>query len=784
VKSELLRRASDKLSLFTVDLSAADDRDLVEISKSMGLNLSLDEMRCLKGYFKTPPTDVELQTLGQTWSEHCIHKTFKGDIRTEKGVVRGLLKNYIARATRELKKPWCISVFEDNAGLVDFDNGYVVAAKVETHNHPSAVEPFGGAATGVGGVIRDILGVWGEPVANTDVLCFGPLDIRHEELPPGVKHPKYIYKGVVAGVGAYGNNMGIPTVSGGILFDRGYTGNVIVYCGCIGVLPKDLYIKNTREGDYAVMAGGKTGRDGIHGVTFASADLPEGSEELRSAVQIPNPVVEERLKRAILRIRDGRLASGVTDLGGGGISCATGEMAHRSGLGLDVNLDVVHLKEANLAPWEIWVSESQERMLVSVPEGNVEKVLEIFKEEDVEACVLGRFNRSGRIKVTLHGEVVCDLDLDFLYSPPKVTRKAARVIIPSAKYRLDEPGDLAEELLTLLADPNVRSREDVIRTYDHEVRGCTAIKPLQGEESGPNDAAVIKPLKDSWMGLVISCGINPFYPDPYWMAAASIEEAVRNNASVGGRRVAILDNFVWGNPEREERMGSLLRAVEACYDFSMALDMPFISGKDSLYNESPLGPVRPTLLITGVGIIPDLRRAVTLDLKKEGDPIYLIGLTKDETGGSAYFRSKGVAGGACPKIDAKVSKRTIDTLVNAMDGGMVMACHDLSDGGLGVAAAEMVIASDGLGLAIDLRRAPSAVGRSDIILFSESTSRFLVEVDRGHAKDFENLFRGLPHGEVGEVVGGRRAGLRLQDLKGRELVLGSSGMRKMWRGYC
>lgn len=317
MKSGLLRRASNKVDLFTVDLSAASDKDLMEISGTMGLSLSPDEMRCLKDRFKAL-TDAELQTFGQTWSEHCIHKTFRGDIRTEKGVVRSILKSYIARATRELNKPWCVSVFEDNAGIVEFDKGYVVAAKVETHNHPSAVEPFGGAATGVGGVIRDILGVWGDPVAVTDVLCFGPLDVKHGDLPPGVKHPKYIYKGVVAGVGAYGNNMGIPNVSGAVLFDKGYTGNVIVYCGCIGVLPRKLFVRATREGDYAVLAGGKTGKDGIHGVTFASADLPEESEELRSAVQIPNPVVEERLKRATSRIRDARLASGVTDLEGAG----------------------------------------------------------------------------------------------------------------------------------------------------------------------------------------------------------------------------------------------------------------------------------------------------------------------------------------------------------------------------------------------------------------------------------------------------------------------------------
>ncbi|MEM3466963.1 MAG: AIR synthase related protein, partial [Candidatus Jordarchaeales archaeon] len=316
MKPSLLRKPYDDLEVYTIDLSSASDEDLLEISREMGLSMSLERMRYLKQYFKErPPTDVELQMIGQTWSEHCFHNVFKGDVVTDDGrLVNSILKTYIMRSTKELDKDWCISVFEDNAGIIDFDKGYAVAVKVETHNHPSAVEPFGGAATGVGGVMRDILGVWGEPVALTDVLCFGPLDTGYDELPPGVKHPRYLYRGVVAGIGSYGNNMGIPTVSGAVIFDKGYTGNVVVYCGCIGVLPKDAYVRNTHRGDLAVLAGGRTGRDGIHGVTFASAELTEEAEELRSAVQIPNPIVEERLRRAVLRIRDERLATGITDL--------------------------------------------------------------------------------------------------------------------------------------------------------------------------------------------------------------------------------------------------------------------------------------------------------------------------------------------------------------------------------------------------------------------------------------------------------------------------------------
>jgi phosphoribosylformylglycinamidine synthase II len=764
-------------------LLSGSDTELAQISKEHGVALSVAEMRCLGETLKRPLTDVELQTFGQTWSEHCIHKTFKGDILTPGGTIRSLFKSYIQGATTKLNKPWCISVFEDNAGLVEFDKGYLAAAKVETHNHPSAVEPFGGAATGVGGVIRDILGVWGEPVAVTDVLCFGPLDTDNSALPPGVKHPKYIFKGVVAGVGAYGNNMGIPNISGGVFFDDGYTGNVIVYCGCMGILPKHSFVRDTHAGEYAVLAGGKTGRDGIHGVTFASADLSEEASELRSAVQIPNPVVEERLKRATLRIRDRRLATGITDLGGGGISCATGEMAHRSDLGLDVNLDVVHLKESNMAPWEIWVSESQERMLYSVKEKDLKAVMEIFREEEIEACVLGAFNRSQRLKASFKGTVVCDLDLGFLYEPPRVSRRATSEIYRDTPCRLDSHGDLADEILKLLADPNLRSREDIIRTYDHEVRGCTVLKPLQGEESGHNDAGIIKPLKDSWMGLVISSGMNPFLPDPYWMAATSIEEAMRNNTAVGGRRIAILDNFVWGNPEKEDRMGSLLRACQACHDFSLSLDLPFISGKDSLFNESPLGPVRPTLLITAMGIIPDVRKSVSVDLKSAGDRVCLIGETREEMRGSAYSRGRGGKGGAVPKVDAALSRELSGALNKAMDDGLIMACHDCSEGGLAVAAAEMVLASHGKGIELDLRKIGTGIRRSDFAAFSESNSRYLIEVNEESNKPLQYLFRGLPCWEIGRVTGGGVPGLRLTDLEGREHSLSASEMRKAWRGH-
>src|SRR5512137_1009263 len=419
------RKNSQVLEVKTAEATKAQ---LAEVNNELALGLSPQELESIQAYFKQQkrnPTDVELQTISQSWSEHCCHKTFKGKIQLDGIEIQSLFKSYIAKATKQIKAPWCVSVFEDNAGIVKFDKGYGIAAKVETHNHPSAVEPFGGAATGVGGVIRDILGVWADPIACTDVLGFGPLDYDYSKLPPGVKHPKYVYMGVTAGISAYGNNMGIPTVNGAIYFDDSYTGNVVVYCGCIGLLPLSKYRKNAKVGDYVVLAGGKTGRDGIHGVTFASAELTEKSEEIsRPAVQIADPIEEEKVKRAIVEIRDLQLGSAVTDIGGGGLSSAVGETAERFNCGVSVDLAKVPLKYKGLALWEIYLSESQERMLLTVPPENLERVMAIFEKEDVTATAIGRLIPERRLQLSYNGELVSDIDMEFLFSPCEVTKTA------------------------------------------------------------------------------------------------------------------------------------------------------------------------------------------------------------------------------------------------------------------------------------------------------------------------------------------------------------------------
>ena len=783
----LYKKRQLPFEVYDANVLTASDGQLLEISQTMGLALSLEEMRAIRDYFLEigrNPTDVELQTLGQTWSEHCFHKTFKSDIITAEGRIQSLFKTYIAKVTKELDPSWCVSVFEDNAGIIEFDKGYGIAVKVETHNHPSAIEPFGGAATGVGGVIRDVLGVWADPIACTDVLGFGPLDYDYERLPPGVKHPKYLFRGVVAGIGCYGNNMGIPTVNGAICFDESYTGNVVVYCGCIGLLPLDRFNRKAEPNHFLILAGGRTGRDGIHGVTFASTELSEKSEQVsRPAVQIANPIEEEKLKRAIIKVRDQKLGTAITDLGGGGLSSAVGEMAHRFHCGAVLDLDHVPLKYSGLAPWEIYVSESQERMLIAASSVNVQRILDIFEEEYVEATAIGRLTEEQKLRIFYDLTLVAELDIEFMFQPPKIERKVTYERASFEEPSFSEPKDLTEILLRILSSPNIASKEMVIRTYDHEVKGNTTLKPLQGEQAGPNDAAVLKPLDDSWKGLVISCGMNPAYGkiDAYWMAASAIDEAIRNNIAVGGRRIALLDNFTWGNPEKPERLGTLVEACKACYDTANGFETPFISGKDSLYNESPLGPITPTLLITAVGIIPDVRNLISMELKTPSNPVYLLGQTNNELGGSEYYRLLGFQGQSTPKVNTSTAKKTFDALTNAIDQSMIRACHDLSEGGLAVAATEMALGSN-YGLELHLGKVPRTgdMKRNDFVLFSESNSRFLVEVNRERKDSFEELMKGCVYAEIGTVTDApvlKVYGLNEEKLVAAEL----SALRERWQ---
>lgn len=766
-----------------VDVLRADDEKLMSISREGGLSLSLEEMKTIRAYFAKAgrnPTDVELESLAQTWSEHCVHKTFKGKIEFDGGVIDNLLASTVMKATKELAKPWCVTVFKDNAGVIRFDDEYDVCFKVETHNHPSAIEPYGGAETGIGGVIRDPMGtgLGAKPVLSTDVFCFAPPDYPHEKLPKGVLHPKRVFKGVVAGVRDYGNRMGIPTANGALFFDERYLGNPLVYCGNAGIMPRDKVTKKVEAGDLAVVVGGRTGRDGIHGATFSSAELTEESEEISSgAVQIGNAITEKKMLDVLLKARDENLYDAITDCGGGGLSSAVGEMGED--VGVEVNLEKVTLKYEGLSYTEIWISEAQERMLLAVPPGKASRLLELCESEDVEASVVGRFTGDGKLRLLYDGNLVGELEMEFLHKGyPMPSKKAVWSRKRHPEPQIDTKANYGEELKRVLGSLNVCSKEWVIRQYDHEVQGGSALKPLVGAANdGPGDACIAAPRLGTMKGIIVSNGMKPRYGDidPYHMAASAIDEALRQIVAVGGNleEVGLLDNFCWGNTDRPEQLGGLVRAAMACYDVAKGYGTPFISGKDSLNNEySAEGEtisIPPSLLISAIAVMDDVRKAVSMDLKQADNPVYVVGLTKDEMGGSEYYALYGEVGNDVPQVDTELGKAAMDALSKAADSGCVRACHDCSEGGLAVAAAETAFAG-GLGMEMDLRNVPTDMERKrdDVLLFSESNSRFVVEVDRERKEEFEKTMAGVPFAEVGKVTEAQT--FQMTGLEGKKVI--------------
>ncbi len=784
------RGAGDRVA--TVPLSGLGDAELLRLSRQRVLFLNLSEMRAIQAYFAgqhREPTDVELETLAQTWSEHCGHKTFKASIeyteRTEEGTsgqqVDGILRTFLARATQQLAKPWVRSAFVDNAGIIDFDSENEVSFKVETHNHPSALEPFGGANTGVGGVVRDIIGVSARPIANTDVLCFGHQDTPFEALPESILHPRRIFRGVVAGIEDYGNKMGIPTVNGAILFDDGYLANPLVYCGCVGIAPKGAHPRGARPGDAVVMLGGRIGRDGLHGATFSSAELAHDTgATVGSVVQIGNPITEKKVLEVIMQARDRRLYTAITDCGAGGLSSAVGEMGEATGVSVD--LANAPLKYPGLDPWEIWESEAQERMVLAVAPENLQALRAICDQLDVEMTVIGQFTDDKRLRVYYSGRLAADLDMDFLHNGNPRRHMVAEWVKPPIRHDPPPPpADLNAVLFSLLRSPNIASKEAVIHLYDHEVQAATVVKPLTGpQRDGPGDAAVLRSTyaRDQRRAIALGCGINPRYAavDPYRMAIAAIDEAIRNVTSVGAdpEQTALLDNFCWGNPDLPDRLGSLVRAAKGCYDGALAFGAPFISGKDSLNNEYSDGvtgrriSIPPTLLISSIAIVPDIAHAVTMDLKEAGDIVFILGQTRNEFGGSHYGLILGEEWGEAP-APAPQGPELARRLHAAIRAGLVRACHDCSEGGLAVAAAEMCIAGR-LGLQLDIGRAPldSDVTRTDLALFAESNSRYIVEVTPANADAFDAMLTGLPHARAGNVVA--EPYLRILGLQGEEAV--------------
>jgi phosphoribosylformylglycinamidine synthase II len=756
----------------TVPIRHLAGQELLDLSKARLLSLPLSDLEAIRDYFAElgrDPTDVELETIAQTWSEHCAHRTFKATItHREPGAepleIRGLLKTYIASATDAVARPWVLSAFKDNAGVIEFDDQYEISFKVETHNHPSAIEPFGGANTGVGGVVRDVLGVSAEPIANTDVLCFGPLDADTADLPPGTLPPTEVSDGVIAGIADYGNKMGIPTVNGATLFDPGYIANPLVFCGTVGLAPRDSRPTQPNVGDLVVVAGGRAGRDGIHGATFSSDVLGDVHAELGSVVQIGDPIVEKRLADALPKARDRGLYSAITDCGAGGLSSAVGEMA--SELGADVELARVPLKYDGLRPWEIWLSEAQERLVFAVPPEKWPALQEVFADEGVEATAIGTFTGDGKLRVRYQGNIVAELDGVFLHDGMPL-RSLESIWQPrvDASFPVSLPAntDLSWLLSRVLAEANVASKEPIVRRYDHEVQGRTVGKPFVGpEDAGPADAAVLRPVVTSNKGIAVGCGINPWYGeiDPYAMALLAIDEALRNIVAVGADpdQTAILDNFCWGNPMLPDRLGGLVRASQGCHDAAVAFGVPFISGKDSLYNEYRLAngesrAIPGTLLISAIGIVPDIAATSSMFLKEPGNALFVVGATGDDLGGSLAARLSGVQGGRAPQVDLEEARKTLLAVHAAVRGGLARSVHDLSEGGLAVALAEMALAGK-LGATVNLDGVPAREDGLDAatLLFAETPSRFLVEVAPGEIPAFEVALADVPHAKVGEVT--------------------------------
>ncbi len=778
-----------------VDLEL-DDAGLAALSRERTLALELAELHAIRDYYRREDmrrerekmglpltaTDVELEALAQTWSEHCKHKIFNARISYSEDsgapeVIDSIFKTYIRGSTEEIGKRvgWLLSVFHDNAGVIQFDNSWSVVMKVETHNSPSALDPYGGAVTGIVGVNRDPLGtgMGSKLIFNVDTFCFAPPDYS-KPLPPRLLHPRRVIRGVHRGVKDGANQSGIPDVNGAILFDERYLGKPLVFCGTGGIMPAEVngkpsHMKTASPGDQIVMVGGRIGKDGIHGATFSSEELHGGSPA--TAVQIGDPITQKKMVDLLLEARDRGLYTCITDNGAGGLSSSVGEMAQFSG-GCELHLEKAPLKYAGLAPWEILLSEAQERMTIAVPPEKLDEFMELAQRRSVEATVLGRYTDSGTFHVLYDGKTVACLEMEFLHEGLPTMDLEARWKQPEfAEPEFGQPDDLGAALKSVLGNLNVCSKEYFVRQYDHEVQGTSVLKPFQGvENDGPGDAAIQTPVLGSTRGLVVACGICPKYSDidTYHMMACAIDEAVRNVICVGGRMgmIAGLDNFCWPDPVQSEKtpdgrykLAQLVRSCRALYDYCTAYDLPCISGKDSMKNDYKIGDhkisIPPTVLFSALGVIEDATKGVSMDVKNAGDIVYVLGETRAELGGSEYFAMKGFVGNSVPTVDAERARKRYEALSNAMEEGLIASCHDASDGGLGVALAESAFAG-GLGMKIDLREVPGDVDRDDYLLFSESQSRFVVTVRPENRERFEQIMGDTGCAAVGEVTGGTR----------------------------
>ncbi|MBN2496674.1 MAG: phosphoribosylformylglycinamidine synthase [Deltaproteobacteria bacterium] len=788
-----------------------DDEALQALSRERVWALSLDELRAVRAYYRREsvcaqreacglsrePTDVEIEALAQTWSEHCKHKIFNARIQYREGdgepeTIDSLFDTCVRAATEVARRDkgerdLCQSVFSDNAGVFRFDEEYSLVCKVETHNSPSALDPYGGALTGIVGVNRDPFGtgMGARLIFNTDVFCFAS-PYRTQRVPRPLLHPRRVLEGVREGVEHGGNKSGIPTVNGSVVFDERFLGKPLVFCGTGGLLPARLHgrpgwEKECRSGDRIVMAGGRIGADGIHGATFSSEELHEGSPS--TAVQIGDPITQKRLTDFLLRARDEGLYRAITDNGAGGLSSSVGEMAESAG-GCDLDLTSAPLKYEGLAAWEILLSEAQERMTLAVPPEKKERFFALASRYQVEVCDLGCFTDDGLFRVRDHGETVALLEMDFLHHGLPRMELEARWSPPDEPEQSPAlPEHHGALLLAMLGRLNICSKHYWVRQYDHEVQAGSVIKPLTGaDDDGPSDAAVLRPRLDSLQAVAVSHGICPRYSDldARAMAECAVDEALRNAVAVGADpdRAVGLDNFCWcdpirapSNPDGDFKLGQLVRACRGLHDTCVAYGVACISGKDSMKNDAVIEGLRisipPTLLFSLLGLLDDARQAVSMDFKAPGEAIYALGTTRAELGGSEYYAQAGGRGGRVPRVRPAESLRLYRALHRAIEAGCVSACHDCADGGLGVALAESVFAG-GLGAEVSLAAVPAeGVARDDALLYAESAGRFIAGVPRGREAEFEALLDGCACARIGEVIEKR---LRIRGLAGETIL--------------
>ncbi|RJQ38474.1 phosphoribosylformylglycinamidine synthase [Candidatus Microgenomates bacterium] len=836
----------------TIPIRKMQNQDLINISKDK-LFLNLEEMKIIQKYFqsiKRDPTDCELETIAQTWSEHCAHKTFKAKIKIGNKFKEPLISRIKKEALKHKKN--IVSAFVDNSGVMDFYEGYGICGKVETHNAPSAIEPYGGAMTGSGGVFRDVLGTGqgAKPIASTDIFCFADPNLDNSKLPKGCLPPKYLLKRVVAGVKDYGNRIGIPTNNGSVHFHDDFRAKPTIIAGSYGILPKKQAQKGTpKTGDVIIVIGGKTGRDGIHGATFSSGEMTNETINVNSsAVQIGNAIEEKRTFDAMLEARDQNLIRAIQDLGAGGFSSAVGEMGEN--LGVTVDLAKAPLKYQGLAPWEIWISESQERMALAIPKTKIKKFIGICNKYNVESSILGRFDEDKKLKVYFGKEMVCNLDMDFLHhglpqrtmvavkpnSHPggkSAKRTTDRISIDSIASPASGEASLQNDITIpqsqngwistlekVLSNGNVCSKEPIVRLYDHSVQGTNDLQPYSGENlDGPNDSSVLRPFLDKKYGVVISHGLNPVLNkiDPYWGSIWAATEALANFVAVGGdyKNASLINNYIWPFPD-EESLWSLDQSVDAVVDFMKALNLPVISGKDSLSStyrgaDGTIIKIPPVLCISVFGKIADTSKTVSSDLKKEGSTLVLVGkMDFENMGGSIYFSSchpELVSESPVPKVDLKILPKILDSIYQGIQKNEILSCHDISEGGLITAVFEMSVGGN-IGVNIHLggvtsshlrgdrmnldvislntsdggRLNPPADGRShdssevkrpDFFLFNETPGAFIVEVENEEVA--EKLFKGVPYKIIGKTK--KEVSIKVKDF----FEVPTEQLKKVWQ---